>query len=66
MPLVAGHEAISPRCGGALEVSLEEASCPACGSRYYANSAPTVGALCEDTRGRLMLVRRAVDPQKGK
>ena len=55
-----------PRCRSELEANLEEAGCPACGSRYYANSAPTVGALCEDELGRLMLVRRAVEPQKGK
>ena len=33
---------------------------------YYANSAPTVGALCEDELGRLMLVRRAIEPRKWK
>jgi ADP-ribose pyrophosphatase YjhB (NUDIX family) len=56
-----------PRCGATLEPDgLRQASCPACGSRYYSNSAPTVGALCEDERGRLMLVRRAVEPELGK
>jgi ADP-ribose pyrophosphatase YjhB (NUDIX family) len=56
-----------PRCGSELELEeLQLALCPACGSRYYSNSAPTVGALCEDGRGRLMLVRRAVEPEKGK
>lgn len=42
-----------------------QAACPVCGSVYYANSAPTVGALCEDEQGRLMLVRRAIEPRKG-
>jgi len=55
-----------PRCSGELVRERAQADCPACGSHYYANSAPTVGALCEDEQGRLMLVRRAVEPQKGK
>ena len=55
-----------PRCGGELALEHTRAGCPACGSQYYANSAPTVGALCEDEQGRLMLVRRAVEPRKGK
>ena len=57
---------LCPRCGAELIAEPTSASCPGCGSRYYANSAPTVGALCEDEQGRLMLVRRAVEPQKGK
>jgi ADP-ribose pyrophosphatase YjhB (NUDIX family) len=55
-----------PRCRGELVPEPGSVACPACGSRYYANSAPTVGALCEDEQGRLMLVRRAIEPQKGK
>jgi ADP-ribose pyrophosphatase YjhB (NUDIX family) len=49
-----------------LAVEATSASCPDCGSFYYAHSAPTVGALCEDELGRLMLVRRAIEPRKGK
>ncbi|MGA9761531.1 MAG: NUDIX domain-containing protein [Gaiellaceae bacterium] len=55
-----------PRCGAELAVEATRAACPECGSIYYANSAPAVGALCEDELGRLMLVRRAVEPRKGK
>jgi ADP-ribose pyrophosphatase YjhB (NUDIX family) len=55
-----------PRCNGELRIETASAVCPDCGSRYYANSAPTVGALCEDEQGRLMLVRRGVEPGKGK
>jgi ADP-ribose pyrophosphatase YjhB (NUDIX family) len=55
-----------PRCRAELVVEREQAHCSVCGSQYYAHSAPTVGALCEDDEGRLMLVRRAVEPQKGK
>jgi len=55
-----------PRCSAKLVVDPTNAACPSCGSCYYANSAPTVGALCEDELGRLMLVRRAIEPKKGK
>jgi ADP-ribose pyrophosphatase YjhB (NUDIX family) len=54
-----------PRCSAELVLEGGRADCSACGSQFYANSAPTVGALCEDEQGRLMLVRRAVEPQKG-
>jgi 8-oxo-dGTP diphosphatase len=55
-----------PRCRAELALERTQAHCSVCGSQYYAHSAPTVGALCEDEQGRLMLVRRAVEPQKGK
>lgn len=60
-----------PRCGAELRLepgaqTPVAAACPACGSSYYANSAPTVGALCEDEDGRLLLVRRAIEPSKRK
>jgi ADP-ribose pyrophosphatase YjhB (NUDIX family) len=59
-----------PRCRAELapEGAPEplQARCSVCGSHYYAHSAPTVGALCEDGQGRLMLVRRGVEPRKGK
>ncbi|MGC9974072.1 MAG: NUDIX domain-containing protein [Gaiellaceae bacterium] len=57
---------LCPRCGAELVVEPTSATCPGCGSRYYANSAPTIGALCEDDLGRLMLVRRAIEPRRGK
>ncbi|MGD0166210.1 MAG: NUDIX domain-containing protein [Gaiellaceae bacterium] len=55
-----------PRCGAELAIERTQATCPACGSQYYANSAPAVGAICEDELGRLMLVRRALEPRKDK
>jgi len=57
---------LCPRCGAELLVEPTRAACPGCDSIYYAHSAPTVGALCEDELGRLMLVRRAIEPRKGK
>lgn len=40
--------------------------CEACGSRYYANPAPAVSAIVEDERGRVLLARRAVEPDRGR
>jgi ADP-ribose pyrophosphatase YjhB (NUDIX family) len=55
-----------PRCGGRLENDGARAVCRgACGSTYYANSAPCVSALVEDASGRLLLARRAVEPFRG-
>ena len=41
-------------------------ACDACGSHYYAYSAPAVGAIVADGEGRVLLGRRAVDPDLGK
>jgi ADP-ribose pyrophosphatase YjhB (NUDIX family) len=54
-----------PRCGAPLEHGHERATCAACGSVFYANAAPTAGALVEDEQGRVMLARRAHDPFAG-
>lgn len=54
-----------PRCRAALEGDETRLSCPACGSAYYANSAPTVCGLVEDADGRLLLGRRAIEPYLG-
>jgi NAD+ diphosphatase len=55
-----------PRCASPLERAEGGRYCPACGSHYYANSAPTASALIEDDRGRLLLGRRAVEPYLGR
>ena len=50
------HE-LEPRAGGHL-------GCPACGSAYWANSAPAVqGLLVRD--GRVLIGRRKIEPKKG-
>ena len=56
---------ICPRCGGPLEGDAERLACAACGSAFYANSAPTVSGLVEDDQGRLLLGRRAIEPYRG-
>jgi ADP-ribose pyrophosphatase YjhB (NUDIX family) len=55
-----------PRCRGDLRAEPGGARCSACGSRYYANSAPTASALCVDERGRGLLGRRALEPFRGR
>src|SRR5262245_14109960 len=55
-----------PRCATRLEHRETHPHCPACGSEYYANSAPCVSALIEDSEGRLLLARRAVEPFVGR
>jgi ADP-ribose pyrophosphatase YjhB (NUDIX family) len=55
-----------PRCRAELELDGGRASCPSCGFRFYAHSAPTASALPVDARGRVLLARRAIDPDRGK
>ena len=43
----------------------DSASCPACGSVYYANAAATASALVLDADSRLLLARRAIEPYLG-
>lgn len=53
-----------PRCRAALVVDPGRACCPECGLTAYANSAPTASAVCVDDAGRVLLARRAHDPDK--
>ncbi len=54
-----------PACAAKVEVEEGRAKCAACGFVRYANSAPTANALCTDELGRVLLGRRAVEPDKG-
>jgi 8-oxo-dGTP diphosphatase len=54
-----------PRCRGDLRLEPGSATCPGCGSSYYANSEPTACAVCVDDDGRVLLVRRAHAPFAG-
>ena len=55
-----------PRCAGALDCSHAplRVECNACGFVGYANSSPCVCALVEDDRGRILLSRRAIEPER--
>jgi ADP-ribose pyrophosphatase YjhB (NUDIX family) len=55
---------LCPRCGAALERDRGHVHCPACGSDYYANSAPAVEGLLERD-GAVLLARRGVEPRLG-
>jgi ADP-ribose pyrophosphatase YjhB (NUDIX family) len=56
-----------PRCAAELDRAFAPArvECPACGFVGYANSAPCVLAVVEDAVGRILLGRRAIDPDRG-
>ena len=54
-----------PRCRGALEGGDARVACSACGFVAYANPKPTATAVCVDRRGRVLLVRRAIEPYLG-
>ena len=55
-----------PRCTAALESDGRRARCGACGFVAYAHSDPTACALVFDDDGRVLLARRARDPDRGK
>lgn len=54
-----------PRCTSPLAGDKTAMVCPACGSHYYANAAPTASAVIEDPDGRVLLGRRVLDPYRG-
>jgi ADP-ribose pyrophosphatase YjhB (NUDIX family) len=56
---------VCPRCGGKLERAERSVTCAVCGSVFYAESAPAVTALVRDDRGRILLARRAFEPDAG-
>ncbi len=54
-----------PRCASALGVQEGRAECAACGFVHYAHSAPAVSALVVDDADRMLLARRAHEPDAG-
>jgi len=55
-----------PRCATELRLEPNCAVCPACGYVQYAASVPAVSAFAHDDDGRILLARRAVEPDAGK
>lgn len=61
-----------PRCGGVLERRLlkstepERLVCTACGFVFYLDPKIAVGAIIRTAVGRVVLVRRAIEPGYGK
>ncbi|MGC9355874.1 MAG: DNA mismatch repair protein MutT, partial [Mariniphaga sp.] len=57
-----------PKCGSSAIDSYPDLSlkCRSCGFHFYVNSAAAVAALVVNSEGKLLLTRRAVDPDYGK
>lgn len=51
-----------PRCAAELDTGPGRVDCRACGFTHYASSKPAVSALVVDDAGRLLLARRAREP----
>jgi ADP-ribose pyrophosphatase YjhB (NUDIX family) len=54
-----------PRCAAELTHLGSRVECPACGFVRWANPLPAVAALVVDAEGRLLLGRRAFEPDAG-
>ena len=57
-----------PRCGQGPSAPPEAPvfSCPACGFHFHFNPAVAAGVIAEDREGRVLLVRRAKEPARGR
>lgn len=57
-----------PRCGAAGLTSPKAGmvQCPACDLHFYLNTATAVAVLLADPQGRLLMIERQKDPEKGK
>jgi len=53
-----------PRCAGPLEGDGARVECHACGFVAYGNPVPTATAVLVDGEGRVLLGRRALEPDK--
>jgi 8-oxo-dGTP diphosphatase len=54
-----------PRCASPLEHADGQVMCAACGFEQWAHSSPAVSAFVGDDHGRVLLGRRAVEPDAG-
>lgn len=59
--------AFCPHCGSAVfnEDGPRSKKCAKCGFNFYLNPAASVAALITNSKGELLLTRRAFEPQKG-
>jgi ADP-ribose pyrophosphatase YjhB (NUDIX family) len=56
-----------PKCGQPVRRAAANAiQCPACGFSYYFNPVVAVGVLITNAEGRMLWIRRAKEPGKGK
>jgi 8-oxo-dGTP diphosphatase len=54
-----------PYCAAELTNDGGRVECAACGFEYYAHSVPAVSAFVRDDEGRVLLARRAHEPDAG-
>lgn len=58
-----------PYCGNKLIKKMLEGRkrlfCPKCGKIYYENPIPVVAVIARDNQGRILLIKRKVEPCKG-
>jgi len=54
-----------PRCGSSLSLYEGRADCERCGFVHYASSSPTASAFVVDDTSRVLLARRAFEPDAG-
>jgi 8-oxo-dGTP diphosphatase len=52
-------------CGAKLQ-GRPPIACPACGTQHWVNAKPCAGVLITDGHGRLLLLRRAIEPWQGR
>lgn len=55
-----------PLCGGRLTDARRAQVCTACGTPHHRDPKVGVGVVVRDDRGRLLLVRRGNDPERGR
>ena len=56
-----------PKCGRpARRATANSIQCPACGFLYYFNPVVAAGALVLNDEGRMLWIRRAKEPGKGR
>jgi len=58
-----------PYCGYKLVRKIlegrERLYCSRCGKIYYENPTPVVAAIARDNEGKILLIKRKIDPRKG-
>jgi 8-oxo-dGTP diphosphatase len=59
---------MTPHCSacGAVLPSRPPVRCAACGAEHWRNAKPCAGVLITDGAGRLLLLRRAIEPWQGR
>ena len=55
-----------PKCGAPLhQVKMNLFTCKKCGHRLYINPTPCAAVIIKNNKNEILLVERAVDPEKG-